>query len=146
MSIIHKIIVLFLTIIPTLFLATNTLICQEHIAINLSKKIQNDKNIIVRKVLNEKCQTPKIDNTPSFTFEIYPNPISSEEGRLIFSYSDYQINKIHLISISPFDSFNTYFAKYEDKLLKFNNIVKGKYLLTVILENGLCSSKIIMIE
>ena len=96
--------------------------------------------------MSEKCQIPKIDNTPSFTFEIYPNPISSEEARLIFNNSDFKINKIHLLSIGFFDSFNTYFAKNEDKLLKFNNIAKGKYLLTVILENGLCSSKIIMIE
>lgn len=108
--------------------------------------MQNDKNIIVRKVLSEKCQIPKIDNTPSFTFEIYPNPVSSEEARLIFNNSDFKINKIHLISIGPFDSFNTNFAKHEDKLLKLYNIGKGKYLLTVILENGLCSSNIIMIE
>ncbi len=146
MSIIRITNVLFLTIIPSLFVITNTLNCAEPIALSISPKIQSDRNIIVRKVFNEKFQIQRIDKTSKFTFEIYPNPVSSGEARLIFNNSGLKIEKIKLISIDTYESINTYLIKLDDGLLKFNNIVKGKYLVFVILENGVCGSKAIMIE
>jgi hypothetical protein len=146
MSMIRKTNVIFLTIITIFFVINNTILCTEPIVLSISPKIQSYKNIIVRKIVSEKFQIQRIDKTSKFTFEIYPNPVSSGEARLILNNSDFKIEKIKLINLVTYESINNYSTKFDDGLLKFINIVKGNYLVFVILENGVCSSKIIMIE
>jgi len=129
-----------------LFFITNNLASKEHNVLSIPIKTQSDKNIIVRKVISEKCQRKTIERASKFSFEVYPNPTFSDGARITFKNSELQIAKVILTSYGSGESLTTYATSFTDGLLKFCNMKKGKYILTVFLESGDFYSKIIILE
>lgn len=146
MSIIRKTTSLFLTIIACLIFTTNSLISNEPYILNLPTNMQSDKNIIVKKILSEKCQIQTIDRSSKFSFEVYPNPTFTEEASISVNNSELKIAKITLTNYESGHKIKTYSIIFANGLLKFNKVEKGKYLLTIYLESGDFYSKIIILE
>jgi hypothetical protein len=146
MSVINKVLGSFLTIMGILFFMTNSIMCKNLICSNLSANEQNNKNIIVKKVISEKYQIQKVDRISKFAFEVYPNPTFSEEARIIVNNPSKKTAKIILTSFASGESLASFSTTFTDGLLKFNKVEKGKYLLTIYLESGDFYSKIIILE